>query len=168
VRSDVRLTRGLRPLAFAIELDDGVLPLGIAARPRGDSLLELRVTSAGSAAPAQVVPTAGRAYPPTALPLVAAFRGELRVGTSQRATLFDPSSMSTRPVELAVVAESLFVVGHRPAASDTVRAWLVRVRSDDAALEFWTDAGGRVVEATYPGGYVLRRRGRSDRANVER
>jgi hypothetical protein len=164
----VQLSRALAPLGFAYAVDDSALPLALTARARGDSALVLTVRSGASRGAPQTVPTAGRAYPPGAVPLLVALGSQRRVGGRLAVTLFDPTAMAARPVVLRVVAESLFTVsdsaGFDGAAGrwvsahrDTVRAWRVRTEGDTTTLDGWVDAYGMTVEATLADGYRLHR-----------
>lgn len=168
VRASVELSRALAPLSFAYAVDDSLLPLSLTARARGDSALQLNVRSGASRTPTQTVPTAGRAYPPSAVPILVALGGQLRVGGRMAVTLFDPTAMSARPVVFRIVAESLFTLSDSAgfdrtggrwvsAHQDTVRAWHVRPEGDSTALSGWVDAQGRMVETLFAGGYLLRR-----------
>ncbi|HEU4630308.1 MAG TPA: hypothetical protein VFS08_11230 [Gemmatimonadaceae bacterium] len=168
VQVGTRLTRALAPRSFSFAVEGTPLPLELSARVLGDSALSVRVSSGGEAAQPQHVPTSGRAYPPTAVPLLVALGEQRRVGGRLAVTLFDPSVMAARPVVLRVTAESLFTVSDSAALDsvtgrwvsahqDTVRAWHVEPEGDATPLAGWVDAQGRLVEARYPGGYRLRR-----------
>jgi hypothetical protein len=168
VRASVRLSRALLPLSFAYAVEDSAMPLALTARVRGDSALVLTVRSGASRGAPQTVPTAGRAYPPSAVPLLVALGGQLRVGGRLAVTLFDPTAMAARPVVLRVAAESLFTLSDSAgldraagrwvsAHQDTVRAWHVRTEGDTTALDGWVDTYGRMVQARLPDGFLLRR-----------
>jgi hypothetical protein len=168
VQAGARLTRALAPRSFHLGVEGTPLPLRLEARVVSDSALSVRVSSAGEAAEPQRVPTSGRAYPPTAVALVGGVGEERRVGGRLAVTLFDPSVMAARPVVLRVLAESLFTVSDSAELdvtadrwvsvhTDTVRAWHVVPEGEATPLAGWVDAQGRLVEARYPGGYVLRR-----------
>ncbi len=167
VRASVALSRAMLPQRFELRVENATLPLVVRGRARGDSAIELRVSSDDTPAEPQIVPTRGRVYPATAVPLLVALGEQRRVGGRVAVTLFDPTAMSARETVLRVTAESLFTVSDSArfddgagrwvsAHRDTVRAWLVETEGA-AALGGWVDAQGRMVEATYPGGYVLRR-----------
>lgn len=167
-RATVRLSRALAPQDFLLRVSGPTFPLTVTGRVRSDSALELRVSGGGDDGPPQTVPTRGRAYPPTAVPLLVALGEQRRMGGRVALTLFDPSVMTARDVVLRVVAESLFTVSDSAgfdaatarftsANRDTVRAWRVEAEDGASPLVGWVDAEGRLVEATYPGGYVLRR-----------
>ena len=168
VRASARLSRALLPLSFGYTVDDSTLPLAVTARVRSDSTLVLTVRSGASRGEPQTVPTAGRAYPASAVPLLVALGGQLRVGGRVAVTLFDPTAMAARPVVLRVVAESLFTLSDSAgfdraagrwvsAHQDTVRAWHVRTEGDTTTLNGWVDAQGMMVQARLADGYLLRR-----------
>lgn len=164
----VELSRALAPGRFTFEVDGGPIPLRVTGRPEGDSLVHVAVASGDDEAVEQAVSTRGPALAPTVVPLYVALGEQRRVGGRLAVTLFDPSVMGPRDVVLRVVAESLFVVSDSAEVSsatgrwesvhrDTVRAWHVRPEGQATGLTGWVDAQGRLVEASYPGGYVLRR-----------
>lgn len=167
VRANVSLSRAMLPRRFLLRVERPSMPIVVSGLARSDSTLELRVSADGAPAAPQIVPTRGRVYPATAVPLLVALGEQRRVGGRIAVTLFDPTRMSAREAVLRVTAESLFTVSDSAryddgagrwvsAHRDTVRAWLVQAEGA-TALAGWVDAQGRMVEATYPGGYVLRR-----------
>lgn len=167
VQASVSLSRAMLPRRFVLRVEGAALPIVVSGLARGDSALELRVSADGAPAESQLVPTRGRVYPATAVPLLVALGEQRRVGGRVAVTLFDPTAMSARDAVLRVTAESLFTVSDSArfddgagrwvsAHRDTVRAWLVETEGA-ASLGGWVDAQGRMVEATYPGGFVLRR-----------
>ncbi|HEY0971300.1 MAG TPA: hypothetical protein VGE02_10085 [Gemmatimonadales bacterium] len=164
----VELSRALAPRRFELEVNGGPIPLRVEGVPEGDSAIVLTVASGDDAATPQRVGTRGPALPPTIVPLYVALGEQRRVGGRMAVTLFDPSTMGPRDVVLRVVAESLFVVSDSAevdgasgrwtsAHRDTVRAWRVVPEGSAPQLTGWVDAQGRLVEASYPGGYLLRR-----------
>lgn len=167
VRASVSLSRAMLPRRFMLRVQAPAMPLVVSGVVRSDTTLELLVSADGAPATPQIVPTRGRVYPATAVPLLVALGEQRRVGGRVAVTLFDPTAMSARDAVLRVTAESLFTVSDSArfddgagrwvsAHQDTVRAWRVQAEGS-AALAGWVDAQGRMVEATYPGGYVLRR-----------
>lgn len=170
VRASVSLSRAMLPQRFLLRVQSPTLPIVVTGVARGDSAIELRVSADGAEAEPQLVPTRGRVYPATAVPLLVALGEQRRVGGRVAVTLFDPTAMSARDAVLRVTAESLFTVSDSArfdegagrwvsAHQDTVRAWRVGTEgaAGAASLAGWVDAQGRMVEATYPGGYLLRR-----------
>lgn len=167
--SEVELSRALAPRRFSLSVTGSAIPLLLEGVQESDSALLVSVTSGDDRPVPQRVATRGPALSPTVIPLYAALGDERRVGGRLAVTLFDPTVMGPREVVLRVVAESLFVVSDSAhqvepggrwssAHRDTVRAWhVVPEGNGGAVLTGWVDALGRLVEATYPGGYVLRR-----------
>jgi hypothetical protein len=167
--AEVELSRALAPRRFTLSLEGGAIPLRLEGVPEGDSALVVSVTSGDDRPNPQRVATRGPALPPTVIPLYVALGEQRKVGGRLAVTLFDPTVMGPRDVVLRVVAESLFTVSDSAhqvevggrwssAHQDTVRAWhVVPEGNGGAVLTGWVDALGRLVEATYPGGYLLRR-----------
>lgn len=166
--SRVELSRALAPRRFELAVEGGAIPLRVEGVPEGDSAVVVTVASGDDAATPQRVGTRGPALPPTVVPLYVALGEQRKVGGRLAVTLFDPSAMGPRDVVLRVVAESLFVVSDSAAVDaasgrwtsarrDTVRAWRVVPEGEAPQLTGWVDAQGRLVEASYPGGYLLRR-----------
>jgi transglutaminase-like putative cysteine protease len=102
------------------------------------------------------------------LPYRAAFGGELRVGARFQVPLLDLGRPGTRLLEVAVTAESTFVLADSaefntatalwsPASADTIRAWRLEHDAPGAPTVTWVDAGGAVVQQDTPGGLSFRR-----------
>ena len=170
--STVRLDRALRLERFRISLATGGQPLFVDGRPEGDSALALTVSTgeqqgAGQGTE-QRIGARGQVAPLSAVPLFVALQQSPSVGLRVPLALFDPMTMSVRPAVFRVTAESLFVVSDSAefaesarrwisAHQDTVRAWHVTAEGEAELFDGWVDAHGRLVAATYPGGFTLRR-----------
>ena len=82
--------------------------------------------------------------------------------------VFDPILLDEQPAEVAVAADSIFIVPDSarldstsgqwvPARFDTVHAWRVTQRAGGQDIVAWIDDLGRVVQAASPNGYRLER-----------
>ena len=163
----VHLSRGLRVLRFDAGLEFESGPVRVTGEVLPDSTLVLAIAAGGEAPDTQRVKLAGPVLLPTLVPLAIALGDEPRVGNRYSLPIFDPASMGAREMQLAIRAESLFVVvdsakvdraeGHwTPALRDTVRAWQVAA-DDGSGFSGWVDAQGRVVEGAQLGLFTLRR-----------
>lgn len=170
-RAAVHLTRALRVLDFALEVDADLAPINVTGQTVGDSLLLLTVRGvSGQPTDTQRVRLTGPVLLPTLVPLAVALGESPSVGGSYVLPVFDPVTMAPREVTVVVEAESLFVlhdssvvdaatkrwVGTLP---DTVRAWRLTTPAGGApGFNGWVDEQGRVVLATQLLGLTLERR----------
>lgn len=166
-RTRVGLTRGLalREFDFKLESDGG--PVSAVGTVDGDSLLTVILSIDDAAPDTQRIRLTGPIFPPTLAPLAVILSGEPDVGVRRTVTVFDPTTMTPKPITMRIAAESVFVVddsakfdsaGGRwiPALRDTVRAWRLVTEGSDT-FTGWVDAQGRVVESAQSGGLMLRR-----------
>jgi hypothetical protein len=104
----------------------------------------------------------------SALPIRLAKGGELRVGRSLRFSIFDPSTVSLRTVEIEVLGhESRLLPDSAVVDPGTGRwiasegspipVWHVRETLGGVSVESWIDEDGRVVSSTSPIGFGLQR-----------
>lgn len=161
--SEVVLTRALRVRSFAYRLEAGGVSFEAAGAVEGDSLV--RVETADDEF---VVRVDEPPIPAAAVPLLLAHTGEMQVGRRLRVPVFDPSSLSARPVEVQVLEVGTFAVSDsavfdpgterwRPGPEREVAAWRIRESFAGITAESWIDADGRVLRATSPMGFTLRR-----------
>jgi transglutaminase-like putative cysteine protease len=170
-RTTVHLTRALKLNSFVLDIDADLAPIKASGTVIGDTLLLLTVRSIpGQPADTQRVKLNGPVLLPTLVPLVVALGERPRAGGTYTLPIFDPTSMAPRDLQVAVEAESLFVlpdsstydaaarqwIGARP---DTVRAWRLSTATQGASgFTGWVDEQGRVVLATQVLGLTLERR----------
>ena len=166
-RSVITLTRGLALKTFDVNVESGVAPMRIAGRADGDSAIVFQLRMPGQPTDSQRLAVQGPILLPALIPAAAVLVGEPKVGNTVTIASFDPTTMAAKDLTLRFAAESLFMVVDSarldsttmrfvPALTDTVRAWQL-VPTDGAGFSGWVDAQGRVVQATQPGGIVLRR-----------
>ena len=170
-RTSVRLSRALRVSSFSLDIDADLTPIKAQGRVLGDSLLLITVKGiAGQATDTQRIRLRGPILLPTLVPLAIALGERPQAGRSYTLPIFDPASMASKDMRIAVRAESVFVLndssvvdeatgrwhGTRP---DTVRAWRLASEGGSAGgFAGWVDEQGRVVLATQLLGLTLERR----------
>lgn len=170
-RTTVRLTRALRVSSFTVDVDAELAPIRATGQVIGDSLLLLTVKGvAGQPTDTQRVRINGPILLPTLVPLAVALGERPHPGASVSLPIFDPATLAPHEVQVAVQAESVFVLedssivdpvtkrwhGARP---DTVRAWRLATATEGASgFHGWVDEQGRVVLAQSLLGLTLERR----------
>ncbi len=170
-RSSVHLSRALRVRTFALDVDADLAPIKASGRVLGDSLLLLAVHGvAGQAADTQRIHLSGPILLPTLVPLAIALGERPSVGKTYTLPMFDPASMATKDVRIAVKAESVFVLQDSSVVDqktgrwhgvlpDTIRAWrLATEGAPPGSFEGWVDEQGRVVRSSQLLGLTLERR----------
>jgi transglutaminase-like putative cysteine protease len=165
-RTQVDLDRALTMRTFSFSLDSEVGRFQATGRVRGDTLLEVTVTSAGS----EEQISFRLASPPVfsaVLPIRIALGEGLEVGKRVRLPVFDPSTLSTRTVEVRILEHDTLVVADSVALDaegrwqavgyDSVPAWRIAQVFGGMALESWIDDDGRVLRASSPLGFSMER-----------
>jgi len=100
------------------------------------------------------------------LPIRLALGEGLSVGRRVRFPVFDPSSMSTRSVEVQVVEHDTLLVPDsaefdrtdgrwKVATFDSIPAWRILEGYGGVQVESWIDADGRIVKASSPLGFSM-------------
>jgi hypothetical protein len=166
-RTRVTLSEALVMRDFSFSLDSEVGEFEADGSVEGDSLLRVTVSAGG--APDEL--TFRLSEPPifaAVLPIRVAMGGELAVGRELRLPVFDPSTLSTRTVEVRVMEHDTLLVpdsadlnvetGRWTAATwDTIPVWRIAEVYGGVRLESWIDGDGRIVEASSPLGFSMRR-----------
>ena len=168
-RSVVSLSRALALKTFNVTVTAPGANLNAGGRTDGDSSVVYSLTTNGQPSDSQRISVRGPILLPQLVPLAIALGEDPKVGRTFSIATFDPQTMEQRPVALRLAAESLFVLVDSArfdagraewvsALTDTVRAWRVEPqRPDGGGFTGWIDQQGRVVQATQPGGLVLKR-----------
>jgi hypothetical protein len=165
VRTRVSLSPSLVMKDFSFTLDSEVGRYQAVGRVEADTLLEVELDTGGSR---QAV-SHRLSEPPVfaaVLPIRLAVGEGLDVGDRVRFPVFDPSALSTRPVDVVVVEHDTLMVpdsaeffpstGRWEVASlDSVPAWLVRETFGGVQVESWVDGDGRVIRASSPLGFSM-------------
>lgn len=175
-QSVVRLSRALALRDFTIVYGAPSQRVRATGRTVGDTLLELVVSASGAGGTGGEggdtgdttrVRLTGPLLLPTLVPLVVALGEPPEVGRRYTVDMFDPITLSARPLALTIRAESLFVVvdsaaydgGARRwarAHADTVRGFRI-VADQGGEFDTWVDALGRMISVQGPAGLSLRR-----------
>lgn len=166
-QSVVRLTRGLGLREFSIAFGREGEAVQASGRTVGDSLLEYVVQRGAGAPDTSRVRLAGPLLLPTLVPLAVALGEAPEVGRRLSIASFDPLTMTTRTLPVAIRAESLFVLVDSAAFDPNTRRWLgahadtVRgfhlVEEGAGGYDAWIDELGRMIAVRGPAGLSLRR-----------
>jgi transglutaminase-like putative cysteine protease len=166
-RTRVELDRSLVMRAFEFTLDSEIGRFRAHGSLGADTTLSVIVESAGSRQELSFrLP-----QPPVfsnVVPIRVAMGGALEVGQRIRLPVFDPTSLSTRTVEVRVLEHDSLVVTDSvaldpasgrwlPVRSDTVPAWRVAEAFGGVQVESWVDEDGRILRASSPLGFAMQR-----------
>ena len=167
-RTRVSLSSALEMRDFVFSLVSEVGRFEAEGTVRGDSSLVVTIRSDASSETVEY----RLGSPPVfsaVVPIRVAMGGDLEVGRSVRFPVFDPSSLSTRPVEVRVLERDTMIVPDsvvlNPATgrfepspeNDTIPVWRIAETFGGVSLESWIDEDGRVIEASSPLGFSMRR-----------
>ena len=165
VRTRVDLSPSLVMRGFSFGLDSDIGRYSATGTVAGDTLMRVELDAGGTS---QSV-TQRLAQPPVfaaVLPIRLAVGEGLEVGDRVRFPVFDPSSLSTRSVEVFVAEHDTIVVPDSaefqpaegrwiPAHFDSIPSWRVVENFGGVQVESWVDADGRVVKASSPLGFSM-------------
>ncbi len=163
-RTGVDLDPSLRMRGFSFSLESDVGRFQADGTVTGDTLLEVDIVSQGSR---QTVSYRLSSPPVFAavVPIRVAMAGDLEVGGSVRMPVFDPSTLSTRTVEVRILEHDTLVVPDsvalgddgrwEPATWDSVPAWRIAEVFGGVSVESWVDDDGRVLRAESPLGFAM-------------
>lgn len=164
-RTRVKMNNSLVMENFTFSLDSEVGRFEASGVLRADTTLEVTINSAGS-----VQNLSFRLPQPpvfsAVLPIRVAMGEGLDVGSSHRYPVFDPTSLSTRTVEVRILEhDTLFVTDSAsfdpatarwsPAREDTIPAWRIAEVFGGIQVESWVDEDGRVLRASSPLGFSM-------------
>ena len=165
VRTRVSLSPSLVMRDFSFSLDSEVGRYAASGRVEGDTLLHLELDAGGARqSMSHRLPQAPVFA--SVLPIRLAAGGGLTVGESLRFPVFDPSSLSTRTVEVRVLEQGTILVPDSaeldvgtgrwvPAHYDSIPSWRVVEIYGGVQVESWIDADGRIVKASSPLGFSM-------------
>jgi len=177
-RTRVKLNASLVMETFSFTLDSEVGRFEASGELLPDTTLQVRIVSAGS----EQNLSFRLSEPPVmsnVVPIRVAMGEGLEVGRVVRLPVFDPTSLSTRTVEVEVVEhDTLFVTDSaamndqgrwEPARTDSVPAWKIVETFSGIRVESWVDEDGRILRASSALGfsmakteYELARQGQED------
>lgn len=166
VRTRVELDSALRMDRFQFSLDSDVGRFQADGDVRGDTLLEVHL---GSAPHAETL-SFRMASPPVfsaVVPIRVALGEGLEVGKRLRLPVFDPSTLSTRTVEVRILEHDTLAIPDSvvmgddgrwsTAGWDSVPAWRIAEVFGGVSMESWIDGDGRILRATSPLGFSMER-----------
>jgi len=166
-RTSVRLSPALVMQSFEFTLDSEVGRFEASGTLGADTTLHVSIRSAGSEQNLDFrLP-----QPPVmsnVVPIRIAMGGMLEVGETIRLPVFDPTSLSSRTVEVHVVEhDTLFVTDSASldqgtgrwssAHVDSIPAWRIAEVFGGIRVESWVDADGRVLRSSSPLGFSMER-----------
>lgn len=163
-RTRVKLSPALVMESFSFSLDSEVGRFEASGELRPDTTLEVSIKSAGS----EQNLSFRLPQPPVmsnVVPIRVAMGEGLNVGETIRLPVFDPTSLSTRTVEVHVLEhDTLFVTDSAavgadgrwaPAHTDSIPAWKIAEVFGGIQVESWVDEDGRVLRASSALGFSM-------------
>ena len=165
VRTRVSLSPALVMDSFSFSLDSEIGRFRADGVLGADSTLHVTIDAGGS--PQEI--SYRLAEPPifsAALPIRIAMAGELKVGNTLHLPVFDPSTLSTRAVEIQVLEHDTLVVADSasydaeskrwaPSRYDSIPVWKIAEIHGGVQVESWVDEDGRVIRASSPLGFTM-------------
>jgi hypothetical protein len=165
-RTSVKLSPALEMQSFVFTLDSEVGRFEASGELLPDTTLQVRIISAGS----EQNLSFRMPQPPimsNVVPIRVAMGEGLEVGKTVRLPVFDPTSLSTRTVEVHVLEhDTLFVTDSvavdtdgrwTSARLDSVPAWKIAEEFGGIRVESWVDEDGRILEASSALGFSMRK-----------
>jgi len=165
-RTSVKLSRSLVMEEFSFTLDSEVGRFAASGTLGADTTLNVSIRSAGS----EQNVSFRLPQPPVmsnVVPIRIAMGGALRVGETIRLPVFDPTSLSTRTVEVQVIEHDTLIVTDsvllnadgrwESAHLDSIPAWKIAEVFGGVRVESWVDADGRMLRSSSPLGFSMER-----------
>ncbi len=165
-RTRVKLSPSLVMENFTFTLDSEVGRFEASGELRPDTTLDVRIVSAGS----EQNLSFRLPQPPimsNVVPIRVAMGEGLVVGETVRLPVFDPTSLSTRTVEVHIIEhDTLFVTDSAAfneegrwvsARTDSVPAWKIAEVFGGIRVESWVDEDGRILEASSALGFSMQK-----------
>ncbi len=163
-RTSVKLSTSLVMETFTFSLDSEVGRFEASGRLLPDTTLEVAIVSAGS--------TQNLSFrlpqPPilsNIVPIRLAMSEGWHVGDRHRLPVFDPTTLSTRTVEVRVLEfDTLMVTDSAaldgagrwgPARTDSIPAWRIAEVFGGIQVESWVDEDGRILRSSSPLGFSM-------------
>lgn len=164
-RSSVSLSPALVMQSFTFSLDSEVGRFRADGELGADSTLHVTIDAGGEKQDVSY----RLAEPPifsAALPIRIAMAGELKVGNTLHLPIFDPSTLSTRAVEVRVLEYDTIVVADSasydpdskrwsPSRYDSIPAWKLAEIHGGVQVESWVDQDGRILSASSALGFTM-------------
>lgn len=167
-RTQVVLAPTLTLLEFHFSLTSEAGRFAADGVVEGDSLLRVEVDAGGGSAEEVTFRVDESPLFAAALPIRLAKGGLLREGQTHRFPVFDPTTVSTRTVEVEILERGQILLPDSafldpgsgrwlPAEPRPVSVWRVQERYGGISVESWIDEDGRVVRSSSPLGFSLER-----------
>ena len=165
VRTRVTLSPSLVLQTFSFALDSDAGRYEASGSVVGDTLLLMDLAAGGSPQSMSYRLSQPPVFAPV-LPIRLAVGGGLRVGERIRFPVFDPSTLSTRAVDVRVMEHATLEVVDsarldvrtgrwEPARLDSIPAWRIAEIFGGVQVESWIDVDGRVIRASSPLGFTM-------------
>ena len=165
VRTRVSLSPALVMESFSFSLDSEIGRFRAEGVLGADSTLNVTIDAGGS----EQKVSYRFAEPPifsAALPIRIAMAGELKVGNTLHLPVFDPSTLSTREVEIRILEFDTLVMvdsaSYDPASRrwsasgyDSIPAWKIVEIHGGIQVESWIDEDGRILRASSALGFTM-------------
>jgi hypothetical protein len=165
VRTQVSLTPSLVMTDFSFALDSEVGRYEASGSVEGDTLLHVDLVTGGESQSM----THRLSQPPifaAVLPIRIAVGEGLEVGGRIRFPVFDPSSLSTRSVEVRIMEHDTLLVPDSAAMDpetgrwsvaryDSIPSWRIAEVYGGVQVESWVDGDGRILRASSPLGFSM-------------
>lgn len=161
----IEFGRALDLKRFTFNLTSEIGTFNVKGTMRPDSQLDLEL-KAGGKVQKTTYPASKMLMLDVAVPMRVAAAGEMQVGRSYSARVFDPSTMADRETTLRITARDTLVVpdsarwdGAKWVASafDTVPVWRIEQDAGTIKIGTWVDEDGHLVKAESPLGYTIER-----------
>jgi len=165
-RTRVKLSPALVMEEFSFTMDSDIGRFEASGSLGPDTTLHVSIVSAGS----EQNLSFRLPQPPvmsSVVPIRVAMGGALEVGETVRLPVFDPTSLSTRTVEVHVIDYDTLEVTDSVAVDaagrwstahvDTVPAWQIAEVFGGIRVESWVDADGRILRASSPLGFSMQK-----------
>lgn len=164
-RTRVTLSPSLVLRTFSFALDSDVGRYEASGSVAGDTLLLVDLEAGGAPQSISYRLSQPPIFAPV-LPIRVAMGGGLKVGERLRLPVFDPSTLTTRAVDVRVVEHDTLLVADSttldpgtgrwaPAHFDSVPAWRIAELYGGVQVESWIDVDGRIIRASSPVGFTM-------------
>ncbi len=164
-RTSVKLSSALEMQSFSFSLDSDVGRFEAAGAVGADTTLSVTIKSAGSEQHLNFRLDRPPVFS-SVVPIRLAVGEGLKAGETVRYPVFDPTTLSTRTVEVHVLNSDTFVVPDSaaldpatgrwaPAHYDSIPAWRVTESFGGVVVESWIDEDGRILQSSSPLGFSM-------------
>ena len=164
----VTLTQDLRVRSFDFSLDSGGGRFAVEGTMVGDTTMAFDWTAGGAPPRSQSVRLSEPPVFGALVPIRVVLSRDVGVGTRLQLPVFDPSTLSSRTVDVEVLGRDTLIVADSAALDpasgrwveagwDTIPVWHLAERFGGVQMESWVDDRGRVVRAASALGFTMER-----------